>query len=141
MLVVLILNGLTRIYRHIHQFTHPGADPDRDARVEKMIATGKYDRKAIRARIELESWMDEQLSELFGDDYDVEIDLDEVWPAPSAHLSLSLPDHCPPHLSPFGVSQQAAASTLLVISHQTSLVVGIVIHSRLWRKMRMHALC
>jgi adenylosuccinate synthase len=53
-------------------------DPDREARIEKIAATGKYDRKAIRARIEVESWVDEQLEELLGEDHDVELDLDEV---------------------------------------------------------------
>eukprot|EP00035_Acanthoeca_spectabilis_P021725 m.439866 g.439866 ORF g.439866 m.439866 type:complete len:113 (-) comp18431_c0_seq1:217-555(-) len=50
----------------------------------KAMQTGRYDRKAIKARIELEEWVDEQLRALYemGDQDlspDQELDLDLVW--------------------------------------------------------------
>lgn len=60
----------------------PTADPEREARAERVAQTGKYDRKAIRARLDLEQWLDERLASVMGDDADavdeLEIDLDEV---------------------------------------------------------------
>ena len=53
-------------------------DPDREARLQKIAATGKYDRKAIKARIELEEWLDTHLAELYGSEEVPELDLDEV---------------------------------------------------------------
>jgi hypothetical protein len=63
------------------------ADPDRESRAERLSATGKYDKKAIRARLDLESWVDVQLQELLGPDADeVDLDLDEVGRATSKAL-------------------------------------------------------
>eukprot|EP00038_Savillea_parva_P008069 m.174510 g.174510 ORF g.174510 m.174510 type:complete len:111 (+) comp13839_c0_seq1:32-364(+) len=64
-------------------FEGGGGGPARES-AGKGIQTGRYDRKAIRARLELEEWMDEQLRSLYnlGDtdlSADQELDLDLVW--------------------------------------------------------------
>jgi len=59
-----------------------------------MIQTGKYDRKAMRARLALENWIDDELTELYGDQPYTEIDVGEVCLSSlSLSLSLSLSSH------------------------------------------------
>eukprot|EP00039_Didymoeca_costata_P019026 m.335949 g.335949 ORF g.335949 m.335949 type:complete len:117 (+) comp17720_c0_seq1:97-447(+) len=65
-------------------FAEGGALPERETKDNKPPQTGRYDRKFIRARLDLEEWVDRELRKLYklkpgDDDYDLpEIDLDEV---------------------------------------------------------------
>jgi len=56
---------------------------EREKRSEKLIQTGRYDRNAIKQRIDVEEWLDGEIKTLYDlsdndNNNDVEIDVDEV---------------------------------------------------------------
>lgn len=52
---------------------------DSETRYDRLVQTGRYDRKAIRARIGLENWIFDQVNEMYNDANEApEINIDEV---------------------------------------------------------------
>lgn len=71
----------SRLTPHLLLPSSLATDPDREARAEKVAQTGKYDKRAIRARMELESWLEDNLPSALKDGADpdeLNIDLEEV---------------------------------------------------------------